>query len=43
METKKKKEYANPTTDVMALKLEDIICLSGNRNPYGNPIPYNWD
>ena len=39
METKKKKEYAAPTTDVVELKMERVLCGSGglnNPDGYGN-------
>ena len=39
METKKKKEYAAPVTDVVELKTEGVLCGSGGLN---NPNDYGF-
>ena len=42
METKKKKEYAAPTTDVVELKMERVLCGSGDPTPkFGDS--WGWD
>ena len=42
METKKKKEYAAPVTDVVELKTEGVLCGSGDPTPkFGDS--WGWD
>ena len=49
MDTKiKKRTYVKPAMQVYELpSTPKILACSdgtpGSRNPYGNPIPYNWD
>lgn len=39
----KKKMYEKPTTKVYELKQQpQLLQSSGDRNPYGDPIPGNW-
>ena len=39
----KKKLYEKPTTKVFELKQQpQLLQSSGDRNPYGDPIPGNW-
>ena len=39
----KKKLYEKPTTKVFELKQQpQLLQSSGDRNPYGDPIPDNW-
>ena len=39
----KKKMYDKPTTKVYELKQQpQLLQSSGNRGPYGDPIPGNW-
>ena len=39
----KKKLYEKPTTKVFELKQHpQLLQSSGDRNPYGDPIPDNW-
>lgn len=40
MEKKKKKTYAAPTTDVVELKTERILC--GSMNDYDYNSPATW-
>ena len=35
---KKKELYEPPTTDVLEVKNEGIICASGDPKPYSNPF-----
>ena len=39
----KKKLYEKPTMQVVKLKQQQqLLQSSGNRDPYGAPIPGNW-
>mgnify|MGYP006989026462 CR=1 FL=1 len=39
----KRKKYEVPTMDVVEVKQQaQLLQSSGNRDPYGNPIPGNW-
>lgn len=39
----KKKEYERLTMQVVKLKQQpQLLQSSGNRDPYGDPIPGNW-
>ena len=39
----KKKLYEKPTMEVVQLKQKpQLLQSSGDRNPYGDPIPGNW-
>lgn len=38
-----KKKYEKPSMQVFELKQQpQLLQSSGNRNPYGDPIPGNW-
>jgi hypothetical protein len=42
--TTKKKKYEKPAMQVFKLKQQpQILAGSANRDPYGNPIPGNWE
>ena len=45
METKSKKPYEGPTTEVYAVKPEGIICQSiqSTRSSYGDALEDEWD
>lgn len=43
MEIKSKELYDAPATTVVEVKTEGVVCSSTERDPYGNPIKYEWD
>ena len=43
MKTNNKSTYDAPATTVVEVKTEGVVCSSTDRDPYGNPIKYEWD
>ena len=43
METNNKELYKSPSTAIVDVKTEGIICLSGTRNGYGDVSEDDWE